>query len=92
LSGRLPKSNAGSAAVLVDELDTGGLYCSSKRRPAAVHTATMKLSRSLDEAEYLEHRDSADRTFNNLARTFVTQMEALKRYRLAANKRSPYGM
>ena len=48
---------------------------------AAVHTATMKFSRSLDEAKYLEHRDSADRTFNKLARTFVTQMEALKRYR-----------
>ena len=48
---------------------------------AAVHTATMKLSRSLDEAKHLEHRDSADRTFNKLARTFVTQMEALKRYR-----------
>jgi hypothetical protein len=48
---------------------------------AAVHTATMKFSRSLAEAEYLEHRDSAERTLNKLMRTFVTQMEALKRYR-----------
>jgi hypothetical protein len=48
---------------------------------AAVHTATMQFSRKLAEAEYLEHRDSAERTLNKLMRTFVTQMEALKRYR-----------
>ena len=48
---------------------------------AAVHVATMEISRSLAEAEYLDHRDSAERTFNKLTRTFVTQMEALKRYR-----------
>ena len=35
----------------------------------------------LANAEYLEHRDSAERTFNKLARTFMGQMEALKRYR-----------
>jgi hypothetical protein len=48
---------------------------------AAVHTATMQFSRNLAEAEYLAHRDSAERTFNKLTRTYVTQMEALKRYR-----------
>jgi ribosomal protein L12E/L44/L45/RPP1/RPP2 len=48
---------------------------------AAVHTAAMQFSRNLAEAKYLEHRDSAERTFNKLTRTFVTQMEALKRYR-----------
>jgi hypothetical protein len=48
---------------------------------AAVHTATMKFSRNLAEAELVEHRDSAERTLNKLMRTFVTQMEALKRYR-----------
>jgi hypothetical protein len=41
----------------------------------------MQFSRNLAEAGYLEHRDSAERTFNKLTRTFVTQMEALKRYR-----------
>jgi hypothetical protein len=45
---------------------------------AAVHTATMKFSRNLAEAELVEHRDSAERTLNKLMRTFVTQMEALK--------------
>ena len=48
---------------------------------AAVHVATMQFSRNLAAAEYLEHRDSAERTFNKLARTYLSQMEALKRYR-----------
>jgi hypothetical protein len=47
---------------------------------AAVHTAAMKFSRLLSDAEYIEHRDSAERTLNKLMRTFVTQIEALKRY------------
>jgi hypothetical protein len=48
---------------------------------ATVHSAMMRSSRDLAEAESLDHRDSAERTFNKLARTFVSQMEALKRYR-----------
>jgi hypothetical protein len=48
---------------------------------AAVHSATMRAARDLAVAESLQHRDSAERTFNKLTRTFVTQMEALKRYR-----------
>lgn len=48
---------------------------------AAVHSATMKFARKLAEAEFLEPLDSAERTFNKLMRTFVIQMEALKRYR-----------
>jgi hypothetical protein len=48
---------------------------------AAVHTAAMRLSTSLADAKQLHLRDSADGTFNRLTRTFVTQMEALKRYR-----------
>jgi hypothetical protein len=48
---------------------------------AAVHMATMNFSRYIAEADHLDHRDSAERTLNKLMRTFVTQMEALKRYR-----------
>ena len=48
---------------------------------AAVHAATMAIAGSLAEAKYLEHRDSAERAFSKLARTFMGQMEALKRYR-----------
>jgi hypothetical protein len=48
---------------------------------AAVHSAIMAFSRKLAEADCLENRDSAERTLNKLARTFVSQLEALKRYR-----------
>jgi hypothetical protein len=48
---------------------------------AAVHVATMRSSRSLAEAQSLEHRDSAERTLNKLMRTFAMQMGALKHYR-----------
>ena len=48
---------------------------------AAVHNATMASARQLKVAETPLQQDSAERTFNKLARTFVAQMEALKRYR-----------
>jgi hypothetical protein len=48
---------------------------------AAVYSASMKVSQALIEAECVPHRDSAERALNKLTRTFVTQMEALKRYR-----------
>ena len=54
---------------------------------AAVHMAAMKPSRRLAKANYLEHRDSAERMFNKLMRTFVTQMEALKRYRTGGQQK-----
>jgi hypothetical protein len=49
---------------------------------AAVHSAAMRAARDLAVAESLPHGDSAERAFNKLTRTFVTQMEALKRYRM----------
>lgn len=48
---------------------------------AAVHMATMRFARQLSQVETLPQQDSAERAFNKLARTFTTQMEALKRYR-----------
>jgi len=48
---------------------------------AAVHTATMTFARRLAHVENLPQQDSAERAFNKLARTFASQMEALKRYR-----------
>ena len=47
----------------------------------AVHMTTMFFARRLAMADTLYQQDSAERTFNKLARTFATQMEALKRYR-----------
>jgi hypothetical protein len=53
---------------------------------AAVHSATMRFSRDLAEADCLEHRDSAERTLNKLARTYLSQMEGLKRYRMGGEQ------
>ena len=54
---------------------------------ATVHEATMTLGRRLANAETVEQRDSADRAFNKLARTFTTQLEALKRYRTGGEQK-----
>jgi hypothetical protein len=48
---------------------------------AAVHIATMTFARRLAHVDSIAQQDSAERAFNKLARTFVSQMEALKRYR-----------
>jgi hypothetical protein len=48
---------------------------------AAVHNATMTFARRLAHVENIPQQDSAERTFNKLARTFAAQVEALKRYR-----------
>jgi hypothetical protein len=48
---------------------------------AAVHNATMTFARRLAHADNIPQQDSAERAFNKLARTFVSQVEALKRYR-----------
>jgi hypothetical protein len=48
---------------------------------AAVHLASMTFSRRLAHVDNIMQQDSAERAFNKLARTFTTQMEALKRYR-----------
>ncbi|MGA7329613.1 MAG: hypothetical protein WBX25_35315 [Rhodomicrobium sp.] len=48
---------------------------------AATHMATMTFARRLAHVDNIPQQDSAERAFNKLARTFTTQMEALKRYR-----------
>jgi hypothetical protein len=48
---------------------------------AAIHNATMTFARQLAHVETIPQQDSAERAFNKLARTFVSQVEALKRYR-----------
>jgi hypothetical protein len=54
---------------------------------AAVHAATMSFAKSLAKADNLTLRDSAERTFNKLARTFAAQMETLKRYRTGGEQK-----
>jgi len=48
---------------------------------AVIHIATMKLANGLNRAETIAQQDSAGQVLNKLARTFTTQIEALKRYR-----------
>jgi hypothetical protein len=48
---------------------------------AVVHSAIMTFARYFADAQNIEQLDPTERTFNKLTRTFVAQMEALKRYR-----------
>lgn len=54
---------------------------------AAVHNATMTFARRLNHVDNIQQQDSAERAFNKLARTFTTQMEALKRYRTGGQQK-----
>lgn len=54
---------------------------------AAVHNATINMSRRLMTADNTLQRDSAEKAFNKLARTFTAQVEALKRYRSKGEQR-----
>lgn len=54
---------------------------------AAVHMATMTFSRRLASVETIPQQDSAERALNKLARTFATQMEALKKYRTGGEQK-----
>lgn len=48
---------------------------------AAIHLATMMLARKLNHVETNPQQDAAERAVNKLARTFLVQMDTLKRYR-----------
>jgi hypothetical protein len=48
---------------------------------AAIHNATITFARRLANVETIPQQDSTERALNKLARTFTTQIEALKRYR-----------
>ena len=54
---------------------------------AAIHTATMTFARRLAHVENIPQQASAERARNKLARTFATQMEALKRYRTGGEQK-----
>jgi hypothetical protein len=54
---------------------------------AAIHVATLTLAQRLAHVEILPQQDSAERALNKLARTFATQMEALKRYRTGGEQK-----
>jgi hypothetical protein len=87
-------ANAGSKGKCPDELGTKMMLAFIKSveprdeieaalcaQMAASHVATMRFANRLAHAETLQDQDSAERTYNRLARTFATQVEALQRYR-----------
>jgi hypothetical protein len=47
----------------------------------AIHCLTMTAARRLGNVENIQQQDSASNMFNKLARTFTSQVEALKKYR-----------
>jgi hypothetical protein len=54
---------------------------------AAIHLTIMKFTRRLAGVETLEQQDSAERALNKLARTFTSQIDALKRYRTGGEQK-----
>ena len=58
---------------------------------AAAHVAAMRVANRLAHAETLEEQDSAERTFNKLARTFAGLVEARQRYRAASDAKTVAG-
>lgn len=54
---------------------------------AAVHVATMVAARRLANSDNVMQHDAYERAFNKLARTFATQVEALKRYRTGGQQK-----
>jgi hypothetical protein len=47
----------------------------------AIHSLTMKAARQMSNVETIDQQDSASNMLNKLARTFTSQVEALKKYR-----------
>lgn len=54
---------------------------------AAVQMQTMTFASRLRNVETIRQQDSAERAFNKLARTFTTQVEALKKYRTGGQQK-----
>jgi hypothetical protein len=52
-----------------------------------VHVLAMEFARRLNSAESIVQQDSAERCFTKLTRTYVAQLDALKRYRSNGEQR-----
>lgn len=53
----------------------------------AIHQATMMMARRLNHVDTIAQQDAAERALNKLARTYATQLEALKRYRTGGQQK-----
>jgi len=54
---------------------------------SAIHCAMIEQTGRMNRAEYLPQMEAAERAVNRLGRTFVAQMEALKRYRTGGEQK-----
>jgi hypothetical protein len=54
---------------------------------AVTHASMMTSAHRLNHAQNIQERDSAERAFNKLARTFTAQMEALNRHRSGGDQK-----
>ena len=54
---------------------------------AAVHLAIMRLAQQLAQVDSAPERDSLSSAFNKCARTFASQLEALKRHRASGEQK-----
>jgi hypothetical protein len=55
---------------------------------ASIHVIAMRFANYLANAENLHQIDSYERAINKLTRTFIGQMEALRRYRAAGEEKA----
>lgn len=74
-------------AVVKDVKPKDQLEAMLAAQMAAAHMATMTFARRLAGVENLAQRDSAASAFNKCARTYASQMEALKRYRTGGEQK-----
>src|SRR5271154_3789371 len=74
-------------AVVKDAKPNDQLEAMLAAQMAVVHVTLMKFARHFNRIESLPQQDSAERALNKLARTFTTQMEALKRYRTGGEQK-----
>jgi hypothetical protein len=93
-------ANAGSSGDEIDEAGINFLLSVVKgikpkdqleamlaAQMAVVHVTMLRFTRQLAHVDTLQQQDSAERTLNKLARTYVMQMEALKRYRTGGEQK-----
>jgi hypothetical protein len=70
------------AVAIVGEIaPQDGIEALLATQMAAIHIATMRHSRLMAGADIIERLELQERVFNKLARTFTTQMEALRKHR-----------
>ena len=68
-------------SIVAEIAPRDGLEAMLATQMAAVHIATMRQSRRLVGSDTIQQFEAHERAFNKLARTFTTQLEALRKHR-----------